>query len=192
MSGSLRTRRSPSRPLTNARVRRVFQMRRVLAVLAVLAGTLTMGLVTSHPTVAGATAPTTTIYDSTDPAVAQLPSLAYQATQATEIGNQIQFAPGTSRTLNNVVVSMDSWGCGTSGGGRGGRRRSLESDARPPPGHAILPHRFAECEARRHGTDHGDASIVERQALPSGRDRRARTLTRYCDDPARINGEGCR
>jgi hypothetical protein len=75
-----------------------------------------MGLVTSHPTVAGATAPTTTIYDSTDPAVAQLPSLAYQATQATEIGNQIQFAPGTSRTLNNVVVSMDSWGCGTSGG----------------------------------------------------------------------------
>ena len=75
-----------------------------------------MGLVTIPPAVAGATTPTTTMYDSTDPASAQLSSLAFQATQATEIGNQIVFAPGTSRTLNNVVVSMDSWGCATGSG----------------------------------------------------------------------------
>jgi hypothetical protein len=75
-----------------------------------------MGLVTVPPSVAGATSPTTTIYDSTDPASVQLPSLAFQATQATEIGNQVVFAPGTSRTLNNVVVSMDSWGCATGSG----------------------------------------------------------------------------
>ena len=91
-------------------------MRRVLVVLAVLAGTLTMGLVTVPPTVAGAVTPTTTIYDSTVPAATSLISLAYQATQATEIGNQIQFATGTSRTLNNVKITMESFGCGTSGG----------------------------------------------------------------------------
>ena len=75
-----------------------------------------MGLVTVPTAVAGATAPTTTIYDSTDPASVQVPSLAFQAVQATEIGNQVVFAPGTSRTLNNVVVSMDSWGCATGSG----------------------------------------------------------------------------
>jgi hypothetical protein len=76
-----------------------------------------MGLVTTPITsaIAGAAGPTTTIYDSTDPTAVQLPSLAFEATAATEIGNQVQFAPGTSRTLNNVVVSMDSWACGTSG-----------------------------------------------------------------------------
>ena len=90
-------------------------MRRVVAVVSILLGTLTMGLVAAPVVTAGAAAPTTTIYDSTDPTASQLPSLAFEATQATEIGDQVQFAPGTSRTLNNVTVSMDSWGCGTSG-----------------------------------------------------------------------------
>ncbi len=95
-------------------------MRRISAVLAVLVGTLTMGLVTGPPTVAGATTPTTTIYDSTNPSASTLPSLAYEATQATEIGNQVHFAPGTSRTLSSVTITMDSWGCGTSGSWSGG------------------------------------------------------------------------
>ncbi len=92
-------------------------MRRLLAALSVLIGTLTLGLVTAPMTavVAGAATPSAPIYDSTDPGVGHLPSLAYEATAATEIGNQVQFAPGSSQTLDNVVVSLESWGCGTSG-----------------------------------------------------------------------------
>ena len=86
-------------------------MRRVLAVLSVLIGTLTMSLVTIPPAVAGATSPTTTVYDSTDPGSRALVSQPFQAQQATEVGNEIVLAPGTSRSLNNVVVSMESYGC---------------------------------------------------------------------------------
>jgi len=93
-------------------------MRRVLAVVAVLVGTLTMGVVTAIPRVAaGAATPTTTIYNSTDPtAVGQnLGSLGQEAYAFSKIGNEIQFAPGTSRVLDNVTVQMSSWGCGDSG-----------------------------------------------------------------------------
>jgi hypothetical protein len=90
-------------------------MRRILAILAVLAvlgGTLTLGLATAPPTVAGAVTPTTTVYDSTiSPNPVSLASDGYQATQTAELGQQIALAAGTSRSLSNVVVDMESWAC---------------------------------------------------------------------------------
>ena len=89
-------------------------MRRVLAVLSVLLGTLTMGLVTTPVTtaVAGAAAPSTTIYDSTDPTATSLASQCYECAQVTEIGNQVSFGSG-NRTLSSVTVQMESWACET-------------------------------------------------------------------------------
>jgi len=58
-----------------------------------------------------------TIYDSiVNPSPGNLPSLAFQAHQESEIGNQITFA-GTARVLDNVVVQMSSWTCGNLAGG---------------------------------------------------------------------------
>jgi hypothetical protein len=87
-------------------------MRRVLAVLSVLLGTVTMGLVTTPVTtaVAGAAAPTTTIYDSTDPTATSLVSQCYECAQVTQIGNQVSFGGG-NRTLSSVTVQMESWAC---------------------------------------------------------------------------------
>ena len=85
-------------------------MRRVLAVLSVLLGTLTMGMVTAPASVAGATSPTTTIYDSTDPTSTSLVSQCYECAQVTQIGNQVSFGPG-NRTLHSVTVQMESWAC---------------------------------------------------------------------------------
>ena len=89
-------------------------MRRVLAVLSVLLGTFTMGVVTASvaPTVAGAATPTTAIYDSTtgSPPSSYVYSFPFQATQASEVGNEITFGSG-SRTLQNAVVTMSSWAC---------------------------------------------------------------------------------
>ena len=91
-------------------------MKRMLAVVAVLLGTLAIGLVTAPTTVAGAAGPTTTtIYDSTDAGASSLVSQCFDCEQMSQIGNQISFAPGTSRTLNNVTVQLESWGC--QGGG---------------------------------------------------------------------------
>lgn len=51
------------------------------------------------------------IYDSTvRPLPGNLVSLAFQAQQVSEFGNQIAFG-GTARNLKNVVVTMSSWGC---------------------------------------------------------------------------------
>jgi hypothetical protein len=52
-----------------------------------------------------------TIYSSIDaPAPGNNASEAFEATQTSEFGNQIAFA-GTARVLDNVVVSLSSWGC---------------------------------------------------------------------------------
>ena len=73
-------------------------MKRMLAVVAVLLGTLAIGLVTAPTTVAGAAGPTTTtIYDSTDAGASSLVSQCFDCEQMSQIGNQISFAPGTSR-----------------------------------------------------------------------------------------------
>jgi hypothetical protein len=54
-----------------------------------------------------------TIYDSTvEPFPGNLASEAFEATQTSEFGNQVTFA-GSARVLDNVVVQMSSWGCGS-------------------------------------------------------------------------------
>ena len=93
-------------------------MRRLFAVLTVLLGTLTMGLVTAPATtgVAGATGLTTVGYDTTiSPNPVSLPSEGYEATSTSEMGQQIQLVPGTSDQIDNVVVDMESWACETGG-----------------------------------------------------------------------------
>lgn len=51
------------------------------------------------------------IYDTVpNPLPGNLPSVAFEATQAEEFGDRVQFA-GTSRTLTTVVQGMSSWGC---------------------------------------------------------------------------------
>ena len=60
-----------------------------------------------------------TIYDSTvNPLPGNVVSLGYQATQTSEFGNEVAFA-GNARDLQNVVVTMSSWGC-EQGSGLGG------------------------------------------------------------------------
>ena len=86
---------------------------------ALVAGSLMLGAVAvgsalvGSASVAGATPPLQTIYSNlTTPATRTLDydwSAAYEATQMSEYGNQVAFAQGTSRTLNNVVVAMDSY-----------------------------------------------------------------------------------
>jgi hypothetical protein len=56
------------------------------------------------------------MYDTTiSPNPVSLPSLGFEATSTSELGQQIAFAPGTSRTLGNVVVDMEDWACQTGG-----------------------------------------------------------------------------
>jgi hypothetical protein len=50
----------------------------------------------------------TVVYDSLGPTVPNLPSLGYQATSTSELGDRIAFAAG-SRSLDSVTVRMSSW-----------------------------------------------------------------------------------
>jgi hypothetical protein len=85
-----------------------------------MAATLPIGSAVIGSQSAGATARphvvTTTIYDSTSTPLVPLPSLAFQANQASEAGNQIAFTGGSPRYLTSVTVTMDSWGCETGSG----------------------------------------------------------------------------
>jgi hypothetical protein len=65
-----------------------------------------------------ATPPNTqVVYDSTEnPLPGNDVSYAFEATSNSEIGNLITFAPGTSRSINQVNVTMSSWACQTGGG----------------------------------------------------------------------------
>jgi hypothetical protein len=58
-----------------------------------------------------------TVYDSTTtPLPPDMPaSEGFECCGNSELGNQISFS-GTARQLNSVVVTMDSWGCGVTGG----------------------------------------------------------------------------
>ena len=95
-------------------------MRRKTPVLLVAAGTAIATLFSFAPVVfssspAGATASPpvapTTIYDSTSTPLVPVPSLGFEATQASEAGNLIQFSGSSARLLQGVSVTMDSWGC---------------------------------------------------------------------------------
>lgn len=73
-----------------------------------------MGLVTAPAAVSGAATPTTTVYDSTQVGATSLVSQCFECAQVAEIGNQVALAPG-SHVLNNVTVTMESWGCEAGG-----------------------------------------------------------------------------
>jgi hypothetical protein len=75
----------------------------------------TLGIVgVGTPAVAGAS-PTTTVYDSTvSPLPGNVASLGFEASQTSQFGNQVSLS-GAANELNNVQVTMSSWGCGTSG-----------------------------------------------------------------------------
>lgn len=71
-------------------------------------------------TLAGAASSNTNsnvLYNSTSSSPGQLPgnlpSVGAESSFFQEFGNQIDFAQGSSRLLNQVVVSMSSWGCQT-------------------------------------------------------------------------------
>jgi hypothetical protein len=71
------------------------------------------------PGAAPAGASGTAIYDSTvNPLPGNLPSLGFEATQTSEVGNQVTLS-GAANDLNNVVVTMSSWGCQNGAGGNG-------------------------------------------------------------------------
>ena len=89
-------------------------MRRALIVLVALFGLVGVGTVV-QPAVAGASA-STTIYDSTlSPLPGNQPSQCFECAQAGQIGNQVAFAPGAARLLDNVTVSLSDWNCQTGG-----------------------------------------------------------------------------
>lgn len=45
------------------------------------------------------------------PLPGNLPSLGFEATQTSELGDAVTLAPGTGRGLKSVTVTMSSWGC---------------------------------------------------------------------------------
>jgi hypothetical protein len=62
---------------------------------------------------------TTVVYDSTvSPLPGNFPSLGFEATQTSEFGNQVSLS-GAANDLNNVVVTMSSWGCQSGAWGNG-------------------------------------------------------------------------
>ena len=84
-------------------------------ILATL-GTVASGALGSPP--AGAS-PSTVVYDSTvTPLPGNLPSLGFEATQTSQFGNQVTLS-GAANEVNNVVVTMSSWGCQNGGWGNG-------------------------------------------------------------------------
>jgi hypothetical protein len=73
----------------------------------------TLGVVVSATPVAASPVTSSSVYDSTvNPLPGNLPSLGYEATQTSEFGNQVTLS-GAANELNNVVVTMSSWGCQT-------------------------------------------------------------------------------
>ena len=69
-----------------------------------------LGVLGAGTNLAQAAGPTT-VYDSTvSPLPGNLVSQAFQATQTSEFGNQVTLS-GAANQLNNVVVTLSSWGC---------------------------------------------------------------------------------
>jgi hypothetical protein len=73
----------------------------------------TLGLVVSATPATASPVTSSTVYDSTvSPLPGNMVSLGYEATQTSEFGNQVTLG-GAANELNNVVVTMSSWGCQT-------------------------------------------------------------------------------
>lgn len=82
-------------------------LKKALAVLALAASAVALTNASAY-----AANPAVTIYDAA-PITAQpnVPSVGFEATQASEFGDEITFAPGTPRSLGQVSVTMSSWAC---------------------------------------------------------------------------------
>ena len=79
------------------------KFQRLISILIVLCMVIPLTFVT------GVSAASTAIFNSIpDPLPGNLPSQPYQAQQATEVGDYIQFA-GTERNLSSVTVTMSGW-----------------------------------------------------------------------------------
>lgn len=77
---------------------------------------VSLGLVgTATTSAVAASSGTSVIYSSivASPLPGNLPSVGAEAYAFNEFGNEITFASGSNRQLNNVVVTMSSWGCVT-------------------------------------------------------------------------------
>ena len=86
-------------------------VRKLLMSVTALLGLVTVGLV-AGPTVNAGAAVSTAIYDSTlSPLPGNLASQCFECSQVSEIGNQVAFSSGSPRVLDDVVVTMSSWGC---------------------------------------------------------------------------------
>ena len=96
-----------------ARKKEVVKMYRKIVTSAVGVMLLVGGSALVAPAVAQATTPTSVVvYDSTtSPLPGNVVSEAFEATQTVEFGNEIAFAPNTSRVLTQAVVTLSSWGC---------------------------------------------------------------------------------
>jgi hypothetical protein len=85
-----------------------------LALITAMLGVVASGAPGAAPAGASGTA----IYDSTvSPLPGNLPSLGYEATQTSQFGDQVSLS-GAANDLNNVVVTMSSWGCQNGGWGQ--------------------------------------------------------------------------
>jgi hypothetical protein len=84
---------------------------RSAALRLVVAFTAAVALLGASSAVAGATA--TVIYNNiATPLPANVPSEAFEATQTSQFGGQVEFA-GPSKSATQIAVGMSSWGCQT-------------------------------------------------------------------------------
>ncbi len=92
----------------------------MMAALALVGtgGAAPAGAATLQPAVVPLSSGGPVLYDSsTTPLLGNLPSEAFEATQQhSDFGNEITLAGTAPFTLNNVQVTLDSWGCQTGGG----------------------------------------------------------------------------
>jgi hypothetical protein len=92
----------------------------VSAAMVAVFGVVLSAVPGGESALAGAANPTATpVYDSTvAPLPGNLPSVGFDATQTSVFGDQVTLG-GTARELNNVVVTMSSWGCQSGAWGNG-------------------------------------------------------------------------
>jgi hypothetical protein len=100
---------------TAKRIRRMLPLVLIIALAATLAPATALARSPFPGGLPGITSQATTIYDSTvTPMPDNLPSIGFQATQTGQFGDEITF-DGTARTLQQVAVTLSSWGCQTGG-----------------------------------------------------------------------------
>jgi hypothetical protein len=103
------------RSIERTRVMRRIMNKALLALPIALVAGMSFALVGPATSVSATPPPApsggTALYDSTtSPLPGNLVSQSFEATQTSEFGNQVTLV-GSNRQLNNVVVTLSSWGC---------------------------------------------------------------------------------